>query len=189
MRDIEQTLISQYATSPAISALVKSINEWIRPDVDLDNFYNLIWNIETAEGYGLDVWGRIVGVVRVLTVVSGQFFGFAEASDPSEVGTFGQAPLYSGSSVTSNFALTDDAFRKLILAKAAANITNGSIQSINRILMGLFPGRGNCYVLDNLDMTMTYKFEFALEPFEISIVEQSGVLPRSVGVAANASFL
>jgi len=30
-----------------------------------------IWNIQTARGVGLDIWGRIVGVTRVLQVSSG----------------------------------------------------------------------------------------------------------------------
>ena len=188
MKTWQQTVLSQYASSEHLMSLLAAIDAWISPDTNFENFYTLIWNIDTAQGYGLDVWGRIVGVNRVLTITNGFYFGFAQADDPALVGTFGKAPFFSGESVTSNFTLTDDSFRQLILAKAAANITNGSIPAINAILMNLFPGRGNCYVVDNLDMTMTYKFLFPLAPFERAIVENSNVLPRPAGVLASADI-
>ncbi len=197
MQNWPQTVISQYTNSTSLLALLESIDEWISPDANFEAFYNLIWNVDTAVGYGLDVWGRIVGIVRTVTITNNYYFGFAQANDPTLVGTWGEAgstpsghaPFYSGEPVTKNFVLADDAFRKLIFAKAAANITNGSIQSINAILMNiLFPGRGNAYVVDGLNMTMTYAFDFPLQPFEVSIVVASGVLPRSTGVHVLYSY-
>lgn len=64
MNDVEQTIISQYGTSRTITKLVFNMNEYIRPDADIDNFYSFIFNVETAQGFGLDIWGRIVGVNR-----------------------------------------------------------------------------------------------------------------------------
>ena len=179
------TVLSQYANSPVLIALIDGFNQFVDQTENLDDFFDLMWNVDTEEGYGLDVWGRIVGVVRQLRVASGRFFGFAEANDPPEIGTFGEAPFYTGGEATSNFALTDDAFRELIFAKALANITDGSIPSLNRLLRNLFPGRGNCWVEDGLDMTMTYRFAFPLTPVEEAIVLQSGVLPRSTGVSSS----
>jgi hypothetical protein len=184
MLDVDQTIISQYSSSPTLVSLIHSFNDWIDPSSDIEAFYDLIWNIDTAQGYGLDVWGRIVGVNRVLNVAAGAYFGFTGPSGTSG-DPFGQSPLYSGQPTTGNFALSDDGFRTLILAKAAANICDGSIPSINQILLTLFPGRGNCYVVDNNDMTMVYHFEFILTPVEAAIVQQSGVLPRPVGVFAS----
>lgn len=40
------------------------MNEYIKPDTDIDNFFSFIWNVDTAQGFGLDIWGRIVGVSR-----------------------------------------------------------------------------------------------------------------------------
>jgi Protein of unknown function (DUF2612) len=188
MKNWRQTVISQYNNSPTLIKLLSLINDWISPDANMEAFYTLVLNVETAVGYGLDVWGRIVGVIRVLAVTDNFYFGFAQQDNESLVGTFGQAPFYSGEVVTSNFTLTDDAFRQLIFAKAAANITDGSIPSINALLMNLFPGRGNIYVADGLDMTETITSEFDLEPFEVSILVNSGVLPRSTGVQMLFSY-
>ncbi len=183
MLDVEKTVISQYGNSPVLLQLINNFNSYVDPTANLDAFYKLLWDVDTAIGYGLDVWGRIVGVGRVLHVASGSYFGYAEAGDPTLTG-YEQAPFYMGGATTSNYALSDDGFRVLIYAKALANISDGSIPSINQILLNLFPGRGNCYVTDGEDMTMTYTFAFALTPVEAAIVAQSGVLPKPVGVSA-----
>ncbi len=182
MRDFPRTVISQYSNSPVLTQLIENFNECVDPDFNLENFYNLIFNIDTAVGYGLDVWGRIVGIGRVLKIDVGAWFGWNQ--QPESEG-WDQAPWWSGHPVTDNFTLSDQAYRQLIFAKAAANITNGSILAINAILMDiLFPGRGNVFVVDGQDMTMTYRFNFTLEPFERSIVINSGVLPTPAGVLA-----
>lgn len=183
MQNFDRTIISQYGTSPTLNQLIANVNGYIDPTANIDAFYDLIWNVDTAQGVGLDIWGRIVGVGRVLQVASGVYFGFAEADDNVET-PFNQAPFYSGSPTTGNFALTDDAYRVLIFAKALSNISDGSIPSINQVMMNLFPGRGNCYVTDGQNMSMTYHFTFSLTPVEAAIVSQSGILPKPVGVSA-----
>lgn len=182
MQDITPTILSQYANSPTLLALLESMNAYLDPGADIDAFYNLVWNVDTARGWGLDVWGRIVGVRRVLDVQQSDVFGFEEATPGST--TFGEGIFYSGGPTSGNVALSDTAYRKLILTKALANICDGSIPAINRVLMLLFEGRGDCYVTDGNDMTMTYTFTFVLTPVERAIVLLSNALPRPAGVAS-----
>lgn len=214
--DVWSTVISQYANSPILMQLILNINGYLDPTANLDLFFDNIWNVDTAVGEGLSIWGRIVGVNRILQVEVGEWFGFAEALPGSE--TFGQGSFYSGAQLTENFSLSDETYRLLILAKAAANITNGSIPAINQILLSLFPHRGNCYVTEggtpgtwfgfaeslNADgwnqasfydgesiptMVMAYTFEFPLSPVELAIVQNSGVLPKSTGVKASVVLI
>ena len=180
MNNVEQTIGSQYAQSPIISALLAVWNSCIDPSADIEKFYNTIWNVQTATGYGLDVWGRIVGVSRVIKIDTTNYFGFKQAAPSAQ--PFNQAPFYSGKTTTTNYALSDTAFRTLIMAKAAVNITDCSITSINAILMMLFAGRGDCYVSDLGGMAMEYVFNFSLAPVDISVILSSGVLPRPAGV-------
>lgn len=214
--DVWSTVISQYANSEILTTLIVNLDEYIDQTQNFDAFYDYIMNVSTAQGYGLDVWGRIVGVNRVLQVETGNWFGFNEALPGAY--TFGQGSFYSGSTLTTNYALSDQSYRQLIFAKAAANITDGSIPAINRILMTLFPNRGNCYVTDGFQggswfgfaesqnafgfnqaafyngqtiqtMVMTYTFTFQLSSVELAIVQQSGVLPKSTGVAASVVII
>ncbi len=211
-----QTVISKYANSTIITTLIGNFSVYLDQTENMSNLYDTIWNDSTAQGYGLDVWGRIVGVTRNLQISGVSWFGFDEALPGSE--PFGQGAFFSGSTLTNAFALSDDTFRTLIYAKAMANISNGSIPSINSILMALFPGRGNCYVTDGAQngswfgfeesttaqpfgqaafydgesiqsMVMSYVFSFPLQPYELAIVEQSGVLPKPCGVAASVVLI
>lgn len=185
---VTETLLSQYANSPTIVAMLNDMDSWIDPTADIDQFYDVIWNIQTARGFGLDIWGRIVGVTRYLKIPSQEtYFGFDEAyTEPTAstgVQPFGQAPFYNGTPANSQtYALTDDAFRTLILAKAASNISDGTAASVNNLLLILFADRGRCYCNDLGNMQMRLTFEFSLQPFEQSILLQSGVIPKPAGV-------
>lgn len=147
--DIWETVISQYANSPIITTLLTNFAGYIDQTVNFEQFFDMIMNVDTAQGYGLDVWGRIVGIGRNLQIpVADQYFGFSEAVDFEG---FNVAPFYFGSPLTTTYVLADSAYRKLILAKALANICDGSIPAINQLLINLFdtaPRRGNCYVTE-----------------------------------------
>ena len=187
MFNVEQTILSQYANSPTLVQLIKNMDDYIDPSADIDAFYNLIWNVDTAVGMGLDIWGKIVGLEngRKLTIPSTEIsFGFVEAGTASAY-PFDQGTFYSGTPGTQTYVLQDAPFKTLILAKAMANITDCSTPSINQLLQNLFAGRGRCYVNDLGNMQMRYTFEFPLEPWEVAIVQQSGVLPRPTGVLAS----
>jgi hypothetical protein len=176
------TVISQYANSPVLLQLIANVADYIDPTANFDTFFALIFNVDTAQGYGLDVWGRIVGVSRVLKLPSaGNFFGFKESSDAH---SFNESIFYGGGGLTSNYSLAYASYRKLILAKALANICDGSIPGINQILINLFGGYGNCFVIDGGNMTLIYSFASGLSSVDFAIISQSGVLPRPAGVAA-----
>jgi hypothetical protein len=183
--DWGKTLFSQYANSPVLTQLIDYFSQAVDASGTVDGWFDNVWNVDTAVGYGLDVWGRIVGLNtgRVLTVYPTKYLAFEEAMDLSG-GNWGTGIWYSGEALTENVTLSDGAFRQLILAKAAANIWDGSIPGLNKILQALFPGQIS-YCTDNLDMTMTYTFAFALSPVQISIVFNSNVLPRPAGVLAS----
>lgn len=184
------TVIAQYANSPRLITLIQNFDQYLDQTENFDNFYDDIWNIATAKGYGLDVWGRIVGVSRVIQIPgTAEYFGFEEAGtgnvNSNPWGPGGIYPFYNGVPNSNNFALSDDAFRLLIYAKALSNISDGSIKSINQILINLFPDQGgNAFCTDGLDMTMTYTFNWKLTPVQLAIVSQTGILPKPVGVSA-----
>lgn len=253
--DWHATVISQYANSPRLLQVIEGFAAAVDQTATMDGFYDQVFNLETAVGYGLDRAGRIVGVNRVLQVPIQQFFGFAEAGDALPFGDanfqgwtphfgfaeagdalgFNQAPFgaqkvwggvdpqagggifYAGGALTSNYSMSDQTYRQVIYAKAAANICSGAIPAINRILLNIFPGRGNAYVQEGvlpqyfgfaeagdalpfgegpfyLDepiarMMITYVFRFALSNVERAIVAQSGVLPKPPGVPTSVAIL
>jgi hypothetical protein len=180
--DYWDTIISQYANSPILTQLIANMDEYLDLTANLDEFYDMIFNVASAQGYGLDVWGKIVDVSRTLDVQgNSEFLGFHEAGIGAN--PLNTEPFFSGQQITNNFILSDSAYRVLIFAKALANICDGSIPAINQILLRLFPNRGNCFVTDGLNMSMTYTFKFTLTQVELAIVAQSGALPKPTGVS------
>jgi hypothetical protein len=190
MQDLEKTIASQFANSPTILQLIANMNQYIVPATDFANFVSFVWDVDTAQDWGLDIWGRIVGVSRVIPIPGTEgSFGFANADVPADWQNWGNVnqpgtggPFFAGQTSTGSFTLNDTAYRTLILAKALANIAATTAPALNQLVTNLFPGRGRAYTQDGRDMTMTYVFEFSLSSIEFAILSFSGVLPHPGGV-------
>ena len=59
-----RTIQSQYGASPHIIGIVEAAAKQLDPTGDIKTFYDKVFNPLTAEGVGLDIWGRIVGASR-----------------------------------------------------------------------------------------------------------------------------
>ena len=179
MQNWQYTLLAQFSNSPTLMTMMEGFNQAIDPSALIDTFYDNVMNPLTATGWGLDVWGRIVGVGRVYQVASSGYLGFDEANDGSgSAQTFGSGIFYNGNASTNNYALTDEWYRKLIFAKAAANISSGSIANINSILMSIFSGSGNIWIEETDENTATIKYDWRISAIEAAILEQSGIIMR-----------
>lgn len=152
MKNWSQTLISRFAYRPILVGLIKSFDAAMDPSANIAAFLQYVWNVRTAVGYGLDVWGKIVNVSRVISTPSG------------------------------SITLGDADYQTLVLVKAAANIGDVSVPTLNRLLLAIFAGSGLAYVQDNLDMTMTYVLLFQPTATQLAIIQYSGALPRPAGV-------
>lgn len=172
--------MKQYASSPILNSLV----DYRRGYFDNgwgDQFYSLVWNVDTAQGFGLDIWGKIVVVGRELQIPQTDYFGFTTTPNQSW-SSFGEYSFYSGPEATNTYILADNAYRVLILAKALSNISATDCKSLNKVLSQLFPGRGRAWVNDLGNMQMRVTFEFALDPWERSVLNNGKVFPRPAGV-------
>lgn len=190
MINVADTILTQYADSNKLKSIIYSFNEAIGVDGFIDDFYDMVWNIMTADTYGLDIWGKIVVVSRLLTVTENRiYFGFNEATSEEPViddpQPFNQAPFYNGDQSTSTVTLSNEIYRKLILMKAASNISDCTIPNMNKLLMHMFGDSGFCYVRNDGAMVMSYVFEFQLSTAERAIVQSSGALPAPAGVTVN----
>lgn len=182
MAPLHPTVISQYGNSPTLAQLIDFYLQDVDPQTDFDAFYDYVWNVLTAQGFGLDIWGRIVNIGRLLNV-PGTITNLGFSEGPSGL-PFGQAPFYDGPPASTVYTLSDDAYRTLILVKALSNISNCTAPSLNQLLQVLFAGRGRAYVADTGQMQMRYVFEFTLLPFELAILTQSGAVARPAAVLA-----
>lgn len=193
MFDFEATVISQYANSPTILQLVQNLNQYIDQSTNFANFYNFVWNVDTAVGFGLNIWGKIVGVSRLLQIPNTtDYVGFDNGTrSPPDWENMGsdQPPqpavggaMYTGFNATTTYLLGDDAYRQLILAKAFANIAATTAPAINTILQNLY-GKGTAWVLNTGPMAISYNLNFKPSAIQLAILQQSGVIPTPPGVS------
>lgn len=173
----DETILSQYSASPHILQLTHDFSLRIDPAPDIDTFFEKVFDIETAQGWGLDNWGRILGVPRGVQVATTDWFGYYG----SQLQPWNNAPFFNSQQATENFLLTDEAYRKLLIYKAAANIGSADAATINRLLSQVFPDSYD-HVVDNGDMSIRAVFSDYLEPVEIGILNTYGALNKGAGV-------
>ena len=157
---IDATVQSQYAASPHIRKLVDSFWEALDPDADIEKIYNNMVNLDTAVGFGLEVWGRIVAIGREYVAASedNEYLGFSppEGTENNRLNDFNNAPFYQV--VNGKVRLSDAAYRTYILIKAMINIGDGTLASINRMLASLFPeAQIYCLHVDTMVLRLVIK--------------------------------
>ena len=124
----EETVQSQYAASPTIRALVDGFNKGVDPRSDTQLFYDRIFNPATAQGVGLDIWARIVGVERnVYLDQIDKNFGFFIQSGATQTAYQISADIQAlpgyGWSAGSAYNYVDFVNRKYV-----QNVMSGSVQ-------------------------------------------------------------
>lgn len=189
MSNYIDTVLREYQASPILCDLLCYSDQWMDLTQFTAGFLSNVWNINTAQGFGLDIWGRILGQSRYLQVTQtpGDNFGFyanADASGAQPWKPWSQAPFYGGdASGTVAFSLQDSSYRQLLLVKAASNIARCDVKSINALMRSMFGSRGRCYCGYDLaqPMHIGYHFEFVPTNVERSIIE-SGLFPCPAGM-------
>lgn len=168
MFKVSDTIASQYANSPTLLQMVDNYEQPISPANDFANFISFIWDIDTAQGFGLDILGRIIQLNRQVTGVPA-IFGWPVAP----------GGLYS---------MTDDQYRLALKTKALRNISNGSAKDINTQLREFSDGRGNAFVTQTGNMTIKYKFFYGPMPYEYALMSQALIAGKPVGVGIEEDF-
>lgn len=183
--DVLEAIQSQYAASPRMLALLVKKAALADPGKDLMLWYLNIFNPKTARGVGLDIWGRIVGASRTISLPGGPFFGFSidsgnfRAKDQSP-----GAPFWNGAASYVVSELDDEDFRQLIFWKAAANIASAEAPALNELLQRLFPGQ-TAYIVETGVMAIRVVSLFALSNTQEAFFRRYGLLAKGAGVGVS----
>lgn len=185
---LARTVQKQYSNSPTLLALLEDFDQWVDMAKFSADFLAKVWDISTAVGFGLDIWGRILGQSRYIQVAQtpGDNFGFDAHPTAGQTNwkPWNQAPFYGGAAAgTVAFALQDEYYRRLLMVKAAANIAACNAPSLNALMRSMFGDRGKCFVYYDLakPMHLIYYFGFIPSSVEKSIIE-SGLFPMPAGM-------
>lgn len=126
----------------------------IQPFVDGQNLMgtvNALYDVDVAVGQQLDVVGQWVGFPRQLRApIESVYFAF----DVYNLG-FDQGVWWSpGQPLDGVISLDDTTYRLMIMAKIAANISDGTTTNLEEVLALINPGTF-IIIQDNFDMTIT----------------------------------
>lgn len=142
----ERTILSQYSTSKHIKGLIYAFQEAIDPTAEIQQFYDDIFNFETAKDYGLDIWGVIVATTRYLDVERGKFFGYYTSENSSRYDpetyksfyTYDQQPFFYNRGTTTYFKLSTASWRMVLKTKMFINISDSTLPSLKQFVRMIF---------------------------------------------------
>ena len=173
------TVQSQYSASPRILALAGLYWDMLNPGSEIQTMLDDMLNPSTARGYGLDVWGRIVGIKRATVPVSGEYLAF----DPDPMSnpdgdSWNNAPF---NPLTPQGLATDTVFRVYVMVKAMMNIGNGSLADINKYFSLMFPDSGIQVIHAGTMIIRVLDYDAVLTDAAIMALRSIDWVPAGVG--------
>ena len=181
--DIAETVQSQYATSKRMRAVIDAFWQAINPKSDIDLLYKKLVNPRTAEGWGLDIWGRIVAIGRSYLAVDDDtpYFGFdpPEGVKNERLNSFNNAPFYK--QIYGKVRLADPMFRTYVFLKALINIGDSSLASLNQAVKLLFPD-ADIQILHTSTMVLRVLILSPLSESDKAALDNLPWLPAGVGL-------
>lgn len=154
--DVQQCVLWQYANSPALRTLLQAKSDFYQQNVTQfwNDWFNDVFNINTATDFGLTVWGEILDFPRQIK---------------SNTGTIHN--------------LTTEQYRTILKGQLLKFRMDGTVPQVNEWLKVVFGNQGNVFCLDNLDMT-AIPFVFETNPTDeiLWLLSNVDFLPRPAGV-------
>ncbi len=182
-----KVVIWQYDNATNLKGLLEAEKVWYDENQQgfWEDWITDVFDLRTANAFGLSVWAIILGQSLFSSFVvtpSVPSWGFGADNLNFQNGNFA-----SSNSGTNTYTL---ATARILLRLRYFQLTSsGTVPETNRMLKYIFADYGNAYLLDNLDMTQTYVFEFAI-PAEIRyMLNNTDVLPRPAGVLSTITEL
>ena len=185
--NLDRALLWQYNEAQTLEALVISKKAWYEENGSQFwiSWYSDVFDLRTANDFGLSVWSIILKLPLSVTdepTGAQPSWGFGALNQNFGNGNFGSL---GGNSVE----LTTEQARLVLLLRAYQITSSGRIPEINKFFKYLFQellGMGVAYAYDNLNMTISYNFQFDLPQKIRYVFDNFDILPRPSGVGISA---
>lgn len=178
-----QAILWQYEDAEKLLSIARAKQAWIEKNQTefWSSWYRDVFNIETANAFGLSVWGRILNI-KMQVIETPQPakvpFGFGPFNANFNNGNFG---VLSDQSI----GLTVEQQRTIVRMRYFQLTSRCTTPEINDFLKGLFGDQGTVYVIDSYDMSLvTFLFTFTPDSHLQFILENYDLLPRPAAVGA-----
>lgn len=179
--DLMRAILWQYTDAARLIALLQAKQDWYDENQTAfwQNWYDDVFNLQTANDFGLSVWAIILGLPLAVAPddSAGQdIFGFAADDFNFNHGNF--------ASDGAQIILTTEQKRLVLRLRYYQLTTRHSVTQANAIMAAVF-GPGEVYVVDSLLMKIRYVFAAAPSPQVQFILTNYDLLPRPAGVKAD----
>lgn len=177
--DFSDVILWQYDRATNLKNLMANKQEFYDDNVDdfFSNWYNNVFNIDTANHFGLIIWALILGCteyVELTSKIGQKAFGYGQ---------------YHKNFHESNFALSNyiyslptESLRKVVKAQMYNFNSNGSLYDINKVLNAIYPENQPYAMYDKETNVLTYHFPIPLSDEDMNIVMFSNMFPAPLGV-------
>lgn len=174
-------ILWQYENAEKLKAIIAAKQDWTnRNQTEFwINWQRDVFNIDTANSFGLSVWARILNVPLRIDIEPQEnkvAFGFGSNNTNFNNGNFGVIQDQSQ-------GLTLEQQRTVIKFRYFQLTSRCTVPEINEFMASMFGDQGNAYVYDPLDMSFVlYTFGFAPDSQLQFILDEFDLLPRPAGV-------
>lgn len=182
-----RSILWQYNDAEHLQALINAEAEFysLSSAGFWQNWYRDVFNLDTANDFGLIIWSVILGSyrdVRLNTESRGRIFGFNAKEGVALANSNQNFNFGNFTSSESIVSVNRDQLRMLLKIRAMQLVSNGSAYDINRMLNRVFPDN-SVFCRDNLDMTMTYVFTEAPSMDILFLLQKAEVFrpPAAIG--------
>lgn len=181
--DLLKSMVWQDNDSINLQALIDAKNLWYQENHCnfWTDWFNDVFNLDTANPFGLRVWSDILDLPLYSTIIPDDpdypNFGFDPTGLNFENGNF-------ATDTNNNYRLTFEQIRTVLKLKWLQLTTNCVTPEINRSLANIFPA-GDIFAIDTFNMTMTYVNVERLPKELFRIIKELDLLPRPAAVGIN----
>lgn len=152
----------------------------------INHCINDVYNLKTAKGYGLDMWGKLLGFPRYLPTKEAP----ENIKPENNALSFNEKTFYKVQfgyvdlDAFTYLRLADDMYKVMLNCVLLKTTTDCSLESINAYCKHLFTQMGgSAFIRDSEDMEFTYFiFRFKMPDWFKYIIDNYDILPRAAGV-------
>jgi len=178
--DVLQALLWRHNEAVNLQALIQNKQTALNElnETFLDEWIKDVFNLNTANDFGLSVWSIILNTPITIGPAPieppGSNWGFGEFRKNFNNGNF------TDSDAATVFSVQES--RIILKLRYYQLVTRATVTEINAIMADVFKDLGTVYVLDGLDMTITYIFDFTPSDKLRLIISDFDLLPRPSAV-------
>jgi hypothetical protein len=172
--DLTQVILWQYSNNPQMVGLINNKQAWFNTNVNQfwNDWYRDVYNLETANDFGLGIWAIIMGMrFSAPVIIPNAFFGFNSNA------TNFQAGFYPSFKVN----LTTEQKRLILQLRVAYLTSNSTIDNIAAEIRRLIP---DMLILDGLNMTIVLTYPVPIPSLVAPILNTffKDIIPIPAGV-------